>query len=86
MPGQSFGIIDRDRRPASDIVKLNSKNIWVLDVAEAENILLEENIVKAVADHIGRNADDTFNQDIVSVLPEIDSSFTLIDPNRLDTI
>ncbi|MDF2858277.1 MAG: hypothetical protein K0Q87_4128, partial [Neobacillus sp.] len=40
------GIIDRDRRPYSDLIKLNTKNIWVLDVAEAENLLLEENIVK----------------------------------------
>lgn len=59
---ESFGIIDRDRRPASDLVKLNSKNIWVLDVAEAENLLLDENIVKSVAIHMGRDPDDTFNQ------------------------
>jgi len=56
----SFGIIDRDRRPQSDIVKLNAKNIWVLDVAEAENLLLEENIVKSIATHMGRNPDETF--------------------------
>jgi hypothetical protein len=58
----SYGIIDRDRRPASDLVKLNSKNVWVLDVAEAENLLLEEHIVKAVANHMGKNADDTLNE------------------------
>jgi hypothetical protein len=56
----SFGIIDRDRRPQNDIVKLNAKNIWVLDVAEAENLLLEENIVKSIATHMGRNPDETF--------------------------
>lgn len=59
---ESFGIIDRDRRPATDLAKLNSKNIWVLDVAEAENLLLDENIVKSVAGHMGRNPDDIFNQ------------------------
>ena len=59
---ESFGIIDRDRRPASDLVKLNSKNIWVLDVAEAENLLLEENIVKAISVHMGRNPDETIIQ------------------------
>ena len=58
----SFGIIDRDRRPASDLAKLNSKGIWVLDVAEAENLLLDENIVKSIANHMGRNPEETFNQ------------------------
>ncbi len=58
----SFGIIDRDRRPLTEIPKLNSKNIWVLDVAEAENLLLLENIVKSVATYMGKNPDNVFNQ------------------------
>ncbi|GAB2796875.1 DUF4435 domain-containing protein [Rhabdobacter roseus] len=58
----SFGIIDRDRRQVDDIVKLNSKGVWVLDVAEAENLLLIEDIVKAVASHMGRDANDVFDQ------------------------
>ena len=56
----SYGIIDRDRRPQSDLIKLNSKDIWVLDVAEAENLLLEENIVKAIASHMGRDPEEVF--------------------------
>ena len=59
---ESFGIIDRDRRPSADLPLLNSKNIWVLDVAEAENLLLAEGVVKVVASHMGRDPDDTFNQ------------------------
>lgn len=58
----SFGIIDRDRRQDAEISKLNAKNIWVLDVAEAENLLLLENIVKSVANHMGKNPDDVINQ------------------------
>lgn len=58
----SYGIIDRDRRPHSDLIKLNSKDIWVLDVAEAENLLLEENIVKTIATHMGRDANEVFQQ------------------------
>ncbi len=50
---KSYGIIDRDRRPDTDISKLNDKNIWVLNVAEVENLLLEENIVKTIAVHMG---------------------------------
>jgi hypothetical protein len=59
---KSFGIIDRDRRKEDDIVRLNKKDIWVLDVAEAENLLLLEPIVKAVSNHMGKNPDDIFHQ------------------------
>lgn len=59
---ESLGIIDRDRRPHSDLVKLNSKGIWVLDVAEAENLLLIENIVISIATHMGREPQELFNQ------------------------
>jgi len=59
---ESFGIIDRDRRQASDIVALNRNGIWVLDVAEAENLLLIEPIVRSVANHMGKNDSDVFNQ------------------------
>ena len=58
----SFGIIDRDRRSAADLAILNARNIWVLDVAEVENLLLEETIVKTVAQHMGKNPDDVFLQ------------------------
>lgn len=59
---QSHGIIDRDRRQDDDVVRLNKKNIWVLDVAEAENLLLLEEIVKAVSIHMGKNPVDIFAQ------------------------
>lgn len=58
----SFGIIDRDRRQSIEIIKLNEKNIWVLDVAEAENLLLLEGIVKSLATHMGKNGIDVFNE------------------------
>lgn len=59
---KSFGIIDRDRRLEADIIALNKKGIWVLDVAEAENLLLIEPIVKEVAKHMGKDEEDVFNQ------------------------
>lgn len=59
---ESLGIIDRDRRQHDDLIKLNTKSIWVLDVAEAENLLLIENIVKAIAKHMGRDPESIFNQ------------------------
>jgi ABC-type cobalamin/Fe3+-siderophores transport system ATPase subunit len=59
---QSHGIIDRDRRQDDDIVRLNKKDVWVLDVAEAENLLLLEEIVRAISNHMGKNPDDIFGQ------------------------
>lgn len=59
---KSNGIIDRDRRKQDDIIRLNSKEIWVLDVAEAENLLLLEEIVKAVASHMGENPEEVYTQ------------------------
>ena len=58
----SNGIIDRDRRKNDDIIRLNSKQVWVLDVAEAENLLLLEEIIKSVAIHMGKNPNDIFEQ------------------------
>jgi hypothetical protein len=59
---ESYGIIDRDRRQNKDVVMLNKEGIWVLDVAEAENLLLISPVVKAVANHMGKNANDVFAQ------------------------
>lgn len=59
---QSFGIIDRDRRQNDDIIRLNKKDIWVLDFAEAENLLLLEEIIKSVANHMGKNPADVFTK------------------------
>jgi hypothetical protein len=59
---ESFGIIDRDRRQQADVISLNRSGVWVLDVAEAENLLLIEPIVKEVAGHMGRDVNEVFNQ------------------------
>lgn len=58
----SYGIIDRDRRLPIEITKLNDKNVWVLDVAEVENLFILENIVKLIATHMGKDADAVFNE------------------------
>jgi ABC-type dipeptide/oligopeptide/nickel transport system ATPase component len=58
----SFGITDRDRRQDGEISNLNSKCIWVLDVAEAENLLLIESVVKAISVHMGTDPEKTFSQ------------------------
>ena len=59
---QSFGIIDKDRRQQADIVSLNRNKIWVLDVAEAENLLLIEPVVRAIARHMMKDENEVFIQ------------------------
>ena len=58
---KSYGIIDRDRRDKVDVNNLVSKNIWVLDVAEAENLLLIEEVVRVVAGHMGKDPNVAFS-------------------------
>jgi len=58
----SFGIVDRDRRQDSDVDSLNSRDVWVLAVAEAENLLLIEEVVKAVSEHMGKDSEAVFIQ------------------------
>jgi len=56
------GIIDRDRRSTSDVEGIRKHNIFVPEVAEAENLLLLENVVKVVARRMFKNPDDVFEQ------------------------
>ncbi|MGL4410816.1 MAG: DUF4435 domain-containing protein [Bacteroidales bacterium] len=45
----SYGIVDRDRRTDSEVDSLRRKNIFVPDVAEVENLLMMEPVIRAVA-------------------------------------
>ncbi len=56
----SCGIVDRDRRDAAEVEYLRSKKIMVPDVAEIENILMLEDVVRTVAARHGRNEDNVF--------------------------
>lgn len=51
----SFGIVDRDRRDDAEVDYLRRKRIMVPDVAEIENMLLLEDVVKAMAKAAGTN-------------------------------
>ena len=59
---ESFGLIDRDRRTDEEIRHIRDLGIWVCKLAEAENLLLVESIVKIVAERMNKNPDDVFNQ------------------------
>lgn len=45
----SYGIVDRDRRDAKEVEYLRNKKIFVPDVAEIENILMLEEVIRTVA-------------------------------------
>lgn len=57
---ESFGLIDRDRRTDEEISHINSPNIWVAKVAEIENFLILEPIIRLVALNMMKNPDDVF--------------------------
>ncbi|MDE6527512.1 MAG: DUF4435 domain-containing protein, partial [Muribaculaceae bacterium] len=57
---ESCGIVDRDRRDEKEVAYLRGKNIFVPDVAEIENILMLEDVVRAVARFNGHNDQKVF--------------------------
>jgi hypothetical protein len=64
----SHGIVDRDRRDAHEVEYLRNKRIFVPDVAEIENILMLEDVVRAVARHYKRNENRVFESVRKSVI------------------
>ncbi len=54
------GIVDRDRREEAEVAYLRGKNIFVPNVAEIENILMIEEVVRAVAKHNGQDENRVF--------------------------
>ncbi len=57
----SYGIVDRDRRDAMEVKYLREKKIFVPEVAEIENILMLEDVIKAVASACGKDEDRVFS-------------------------
>lgn len=55
------GIVDRDRRDDNEVEYLRSKNIMVPDVAEIENMLLDEDVIGAVAEFTRHKPRHTVN-------------------------
>ncbi|EHU2954177.1 DUF4435 domain-containing protein [Acinetobacter baumannii] len=57
---QVYGIIDRDRRPQHEIDGLERDSIFVLKVAEVENLFCTKEILEIVSDRLARNPEDDF--------------------------
>jgi len=56
----SYGIVDRDRRDDHEVKYLRSKRVMVPDVAEIENILMLEEVVRSVAHSRGCDENKVF--------------------------
>lgn len=52
---ESRGIVDRDRRTEREVEYLRSRHIYVPEVAEVENLLMLEGVIRAVARRMKRN-------------------------------
>lgn len=50
-----FGLIDRDRRVQAEITKLEQDSIYVLGVAEVENLFCVKEVLKIVSDRLARD-------------------------------
>lgn len=55
-----YGIVDRDYRSDYEIEKFKEDNIFVLNVAEIENLFITEEVVRLMAEHMGKNSDEVF--------------------------
>ena len=56
-----YGLIDRDFRSDYEIEKLKEDNIYTLQVAEVENLFAVEELVRFMANHMGKDSDEVFN-------------------------
>ncbi len=69
----SWGIVDRDRRDEKEVEYLRKKKILVPNVAEIENILMLEGVVRAVAKYRHKNENDVFASVSRSVIKNFDN-------------
>lgn len=58
----SKGIVDRDRRTQGEIDYLRSQHIYVPEVAEVENLLMLEDVIKTVAKRLMKDPEAVFAQ------------------------
>ena len=57
---ESRGIVDRDRRTEREVEYLRSRHVYVPEVAEVENLLMLEGVIRSVARRMKRNENKVF--------------------------
>ncbi|WP_419735802.1 DUF4435 domain-containing protein [Pseudomonas sp. COR18] len=70
---QVYGIIDRDRRMASEIAALQNDNIYTLEVAEVENLFCTPEVLALVSTRLVRDVEKDFNQAVSQVFKQLNS-------------
>lgn len=58
----AYGIIDRDYRTDEEIELLKDSNIYTLKVAEIENLLCTEKVIRIISQHLEKNPDEVFRE------------------------
>ena len=72
----SRGIVDRDRRDTKEVEYLRGKRIMVPEVAEVENLLLIEEVVRTVAGVCGKDEDSVAGKVKRTIIKEFRSELT----------
>lgn len=70
---ESVGLIDRDRRTDEEVTYINNPNIWIAQVAEIENFLLIEEVVKEVASNMMKDSNSVFESVKSNIISFFDS-------------
>lgn len=68
---QVYGLIDRDRRTSQEISALQSDKIFVLEVAEVENLFCVEEVLALVSGCLVRKVDDDFKLVVAQVFKQL---------------
>jgi hypothetical protein len=68
-----YGIIDRDRRVDSEIKVLEEESIFVLEVAEVENLFCTKEIIELISRKLLRNPNDDFKTVSTSIFSRLNS-------------
>ena len=56
-----YGIIDRDYRSEHEIDKYKGEHIYTINVAEVENLFIVEELIRLMAEHMGKDPDEVFS-------------------------
>ncbi|GHU82502.1 hypothetical protein FACS1894196_0920 [Clostridia bacterium] len=72
----AIGIVDRDFRPQAEIDALKADNVYVLGVAEVENLFLIESVVVIVNDHL-KQASVITEDKVSEIVSEVTKEYKL---------
>jgi energy-coupling factor transporter ATP-binding protein EcfA2 len=67
------GIVDRDRRVSAEIESLADQNVFVLSLAEVENLFCTKNVIEIVSKHLLRDSDADFSAVVNHVFSRFES-------------